>query len=87
MSLMFLFRLYATIGMSGYNTFSFGSFSMRYQCRLSICPMWVVLLLYGMLNIGSLRKDFNFRFINTLRNTTQIYVCNIYYGPLLPAAF
>ena len=38
MPLMFLFRLNATIGMSGHSICSFGSFSMRYQCRLSICP-------------------------------------------------
>ena len=44
-------RLNATFGISGHNIFSFWSFSMRYQCRLCICPMWVVLLLYGMLNI------------------------------------
>ena len=41
MSLMFLFRLYATIGISGHKILSFGSFSITCQCCLRICPMWV----------------------------------------------
>ena len=32
-------RLNATFGISGHNIFSFGSFSMRYQRRLCICPV------------------------------------------------
>ena len=41
MSLMFLFRLYDIIGVSGHKILSFGSFSMTCQCRLRICPMCV----------------------------------------------
>ena len=52
MSLMFLFRLYAIIGISGHKILSFGSFSMTCQCRLRICPMWVVFVLYGILNVA-----------------------------------
>ena len=47
MSLMFLFRLYAIIGISGHKILSFGSFSIMFQCHLRICPMWVVFVLYS----------------------------------------
>ena len=54
MSLMFLFRLYDIIGVSGHKILSFGSFSMTCQCRLKICPMWVVFVLYGILNVSGM---------------------------------
>ncbi len=51
-SLIFLLRLYATIGTSGHSIFKVGSLSMRCQCFFKICPMCVVLVLKGMLNVG-----------------------------------
>ena len=53
MSLMFLFCLYAIIGI-GHKILSFGSFSITCQCRLRICPMWVVFVLYGILNVSGM---------------------------------
>ena len=51
-SLMFLLRLYATIGIFGHNIFNVGSLSIRCQCFFKIWPICVVLVLKGTLNVS-----------------------------------
>ena len=54
MCLRVLFFLYATTGGSGQRICSLGSFRIRVQCFLSMCAMYLVLLLYIMGKIGLL---------------------------------
>ena len=51
-SFRFLFLWYATIGASGQRMLNVGSCSIMCQCFRSICPMCVVLLLYGIVKMG-----------------------------------
>ena len=51
-SLMFLLRLYATIGIFGHSIFNVGSLSIRCQCFCRIWPICVVSVLKGMLSVS-----------------------------------
>ena len=51
-SFRFLFLLFATIRASGQRILNVGSCSIICQCFRSICPMCVVLLLYGVVRLG-----------------------------------